>query len=122
MPHVVIRGSLNLATFVSDFEPIQERGTGDRGGDISRADRIFLEHRGANALVECLVVESGRKQPFYIKISVHDSKSTVRVDPICRVERSEGVKELVAQLGARALRATPGGEIDVTNLVLPSTF
>ena len=116
MPHVVIRGTLDLPAFVADFAPILER----TGGDVMRADRIFLENSGTNALVECLVVESRRKQPFYVKISVHDSKSTVRIDPICRIERSSGVKQLVARLGARALHATPGGEIEVTNLVLSS--
>lgn len=122
MPHVVIRGSLDLPGFVAGFEPILDRSPGDGaagGGDVARADRVFLEHSGRNALVECLVVEGGRKQPFYVKISVHDSKSTVRVDPICRIERSAGVKSLVAQLGSRVLRATPRGEIEVTNLVLP---
>jgi len=115
--HVVIRGSLDLQRFAEAFRPILERD----GGDILRADRIFLEASGSNALVECLVVEAGRKQSFYIKIAAHEAKFNVRVDPICRVERSEGVKALVARLGALALAATPEGEVEVTSLVLPSS-
>ena len=117
MPHVVIRGDVDLAAYASRFEPILLR----RGGDVLRADRIYLERGGDRALIEALVVEAGRKQPFYVAISSHDRGSaTLRIDPMSHVERSEGVKALVAELGADLLCKTPGASVEVTNLVLPS--
>jgi hypothetical protein len=72
-------------------------------------------------LIEALCVEAGRKQPFYVKLAVHDRGSaTVRVDPMTHPERSEGVRDLVAHVGALLLRATPGGQTGATNLVLPT--
>ena len=117
MPHVVIRGSVDLAAWARDFEPLLLR----RGGDVLRADRIFLDADGRTALIAALVLEAKRKQPFYVKISAHARGSaTVRVDPLTQVERSDGVKELVAQLGAELLARTPGATVERTNLVLPS--
>lgn len=117
MPHVVIRGSVDLRRYTDEFEPLLVR----RDGDVLRADRIYLERDGRTALVAALVVEAGRKQPFYVRISAHDRGSaTLRVDPATHVERSEGVKALVAALGADLLARTPGARLEVTNLVLPS--
>jgi len=117
VPHVVIRGSVDLAGWARGFEPLLLR----RGGDVLRADRIFLDAGGHTALIEALVLESRRKLAFYVKISAHDRGSaTVRVDPLTHVERSDGVKELVAQIGAELLARTPGATVERTNLVLPS--
>lgn len=117
MPHVVIRGDVDLAAFARDFEPVLDRD----GGDVRRADGIFLEARGRSALVEALVVEAGRKQSFYVRIQAHDSgTATVRIDPLTRPERTEAVQALVARIGADLLRHTPGARVEVTNLVLPS--
>ncbi len=118
MPHVVIRGDVDLRAWAEDFEPLLVR----MGGDVLRADRIYVESAGRAALVAALVVEAGRKQPFYVKISAHDRGSaSLRVDPMTHVERGPGVKALVAELGAELLRRTPGASVEVTNLVLPST-
>ena len=117
MPHVLIRGPVDLAAGARDFEPLLLR----RGADLLRADRIFVDGDGRTALIEALVLESRRKLPFYVKISAHDRGSTtVRLDPVTHVERREGVKHLVAQLAAELLARTPGASVERTNLVLPS--
>jgi len=71
-------------------------------------------------VVEMLVVEAGRKQPFYAKVSLHDRGSaTVRVDPMTHPERSQGVREIVARLAQDLLARTPGARVGATNLELP---
>ena len=118
MPHVVIEGRIDLAAFASQFEPLVQRS----GGDVLRADRVYLE-RGAQALlVESLVVEAGRKLPFYVRISEHARGSvTLRVDPLTHPDRSPGVRELVARIAERLLRFAPQARVVRTNLVLPSS-
>lgn len=117
MPHVVLEGPVDLHAYARDFEPILLR----RGKDVLRADRVFLERERRSLLIEALVVEAGRKQPFYVKVSTHDSGgATVRIDPMTHPERSQAVRDLVAELGADLLRRTPGARLGVTNLVLPS--
>lgn len=112
----MIEGPVDLAAYAREFEPLLVRS----GGDVYRADRVFLEGSGRSALVEMLVVEAGRKQPFYAKISLHDRGSaTVRVDPMTHPERSRGVKEIVARLAQDLLARTPGARVGATNLELP---
>jgi len=117
VPHVVIEGVADLSAFARAWQPFVLR----RGTDILRADHLYLASDARGGLIEALCVEAGRKQPFYVKLAVHDRGSaTVRVDPMTHPERSPGVRDLVAQIGALLLRATPGGRTGATNLVIPS--
>jgi hypothetical protein len=117
VPHVVLEGPVDLARYAVEFEPLLVR----RNGDVLRAHKIFVEREGRALLIEALVVEAGRKQPFYILISGHDRKgASVRVDPLTHPERSAGVRDLVARVGADLLARSPGARVGVTNLVLPS--
>jgi len=118
MPHVVIEGVTDLAAFARGWTPIVLR----HGGDILRADQLLLSQDARACLIDALCVEAGRKQPFYIKLAVHDRGSaTVRIDPMTHPERSEGVRALIAHVGTLLLRATPGGRVGATNLVLPAS-
>lgn len=117
MPHVVLQGTVDLRVYAERFEPLLVR----RAGDVLRCDRVYVERGGRALLLESLVVESGRKLPFYIRISGHDEGgATVRVDPRSHPERGEGVRELVALVASDLLRHCPGANVQVTNLVLPS--
>ncbi len=117
MPHVVIEGDVDLEAWVRDFRPVLLR----RGGDVLRADRVYLDREVRNALVEALAVEGGRKQPFYVKISAHRPRSaTLRVDPLTHPERSAGVREIVSLLARDLLLRTPGARVGATNLVISS--
>jgi hypothetical protein len=112
----VIEGAVDLAAYAAGFEPLLVRA----GGDVLRADRVFLETGGLALLVEALVVEAGRKQPFYVKVSLHDrGAATVRVDPLCHPDRSRGVRALVARVAADLLARTPGARVGAANVELP---
>ena len=117
MPHVVIQGPIDLTAYARDFEPIRML----HGSDVLRADTLYLDRSGRTVLIEALAVEGRRKLPFYIKISAHEGRrATVRIDPQTHPERSEGVKRIVAAVGADLLARTPGSRLERTNLVLPS--
>lgn len=113
----MIEGVADLAAFARAWQPFVVR----RGADILRGDHLYVSDDARACLIEALCVEAGRKQPFYVKIAVHDRGSaTVRVDPMTHPERSDGVRDLIAHVGARLLRATPGGRVGATNLALPT--
>ncbi len=117
MPHVVLEGPVDLRRYAEGFEPIEVRV--DR--DVLRAQRVFVERDGRTLLIEALVVEAGRKQAFYVVVSQHEGTgASVRIDPMTHPERSPGVRDLVAWLGADLLARSPGARIGVTNLVIPS--
>jgi hypothetical protein len=116
MPHVVLEGVVDLKSYAQQFEPIFLRNH----HDVLRADHIFLSRDTRTVLIEALALEAGRKQPFYVKVSAHDrGGATVRIDPMTHPERSEGVRTLVAEIGADLLRRSPGARLRVTNLELP---
>ena len=113
----MIAGAIDLADFARRWTPLVVR----RGSDVLRADQIYLETGARAVLIDATAIESGRKQPFYVKIARHDRGSaTVRVDPMTHPDRTDGVRALVAEIAARLLAATPGAKVETTNLVLPS--
>lgn len=117
MPHAVLEGEIDLAAFAREFEPLLIR----EGGDVLRAEEVYLERDGRALLMAALVIERGRKQSFYVRVSSHERGSvTVRVDPITHPERSKGVRQLVARIVENLLERHPGARLGSTNLVLPS--
>ena len=116
MPHVVIEGSVDLEAYARDFSALLVR----RGSDVLRADEIYRERGGRALIVAALAIESGRKLPFYVKITTHErGTATVRIDPTTPVERSDGVRDLVAQIGADLLARSPGAKLGRANVSLP---
>jgi hypothetical protein len=116
MPHAVIEGDVDLAAWARELPDLLER----RGGDVLRTGEVLVERGGRAVLVEATAVEAGRRQTFYVRVSAQASRATVRIDPLSRVERSEGVRALVALVAADLLARSPGAKLGSSNLVLPS--
>jgi hypothetical protein len=117
MPHVVFDGEADLALWAAAFEPVVVR----EGGDVLRAEQLYLEREARALLLESLVVEAGRKLVFYVRISRHERGSvTIRIDPLTHPERTPAVRRLVAEVAIRLWQRFPELRIRATNLVLPS--
>lgn len=117
MPHAVIEGPLDLAAWAAAFEPLVVR----RGGDVLRTGEVFVERAGRALLVEAVVIEAGRKQPFYVRISSQARGSTsVRVDPHTHPDRTPAVHALVAELVGALLAFAPGARLARGTVVVPS--
>ena len=118
MPHVVIDGHCDLRGYARDLPMLLLRLP---GGDLLRTQAVFVEREGRALLIDALAIESGRKTPFFVRVQAHDDgRLSVRVDPGSQVERTDGVKRIVAEIGADLLAQTTGASVRVTNLVLPS--
>ena len=117
MPHIVLDGEIDLEAWAFGLEPMLIR----EGSDVLRLDHVFVEGRSRQVLLEALVVEAGRKQSFYIKVSRHEGRgATVRIDPLTRPERSPAVRRLVAEVGASLLRRFPDVRVERATVVIPS--
>jgi hypothetical protein len=117
MPHAVIDGPLELAAFAAAFEPLLVR----RGGELLRTGELFVERGGRALLIEALVVESGRKQPFYVRIASQERGSTsVRVDPHTHPDRTPGVHALVGEIVRALLDFAPAARLSRGSVVVPS--
>lgn len=116
MPHVVIEGPVDLEAYAREFEPFVLRS----GHDVIRAGTLYRDRSGRALLLEAVVVEAGRKLPFYLKITSHDRGSvTVRIDPLTHPERSDGVRTLVARIGKELLDRNPGSRVGNSNVLVP---
>ncbi len=119
MPHVVIEGDVDLEEYARSFEPILIRN----GRDVIRASTLYRDQSGRALLLEALVIESGRKLPFYLKLTAHDRGSaTVRVDPLTHPDPSEGVHTLVSRVASDLVELTPGARVRSSSVLVPSAL
>jgi len=117
MPHAVIEGMVDLRAWAAAFEPLHVR----HGGDVLRTGELFVERGGRALLIEAIVVEAGRKQPFYVRISERERGTlNVRVDPHTHPDRTPGVHALVGALVAALLAFAPQARLLRGSAVLPS--
>lgn len=117
MPHAVIEGPLDLAAWAASFAPLLLR----RGSDVLRTGELFAERGGSAWLVEALVIEAGRRQPFYVRIAAQERGSiSVRVDPHTHPDRTPGVHALVGEIVGSLLAFAPGARLLRGSVVVPS--
>ncbi len=112
MPHVVVEGPVSLERLYQDFTPENLR----EGACIIKLRALYLSTTKTDALVECVVVEDGLPQDFYVMLSGRSSGITVRLDPKTDPQKTVGVKRLVALLGQRLKAQDPACAYGVTNL------
>jgi len=112
IPHVVIEGNIETKNIFSELEPlfIKEEGT------IIRSTNSFISSDGSLILVETIVIESGSKNQFFAIINQRDDGIVVRIYPGTDVEKTNGVKRSLAEIGKQILSKFQGTKIGKTNL------
>jgi hypothetical protein len=113
----VIDGEVDLRAYAERFAHLHITKT----RDVLKTEAVYVERAGRALLIQALAVEAGRTQTFYVRVSAQERGASVRIDPLSRPERSEGVKRIVAEIGADLLARSPGAKVRTTNLVLPSS-
>ena len=95
-----------------ELEPvfIKENGT------IIRTTNSFISRDETIILVETLVIEQGSKIQFFAIISQRDDGIVVRIFPGTEIEKTNGVKRSLAELGKQILSKFEGTKISKTNL------
>lgn len=112
MPHVVIEEALDLARACQGIEV----GAVRNGGEILKVVDVYLNRSGHTGLVDCVVVEAGRSQPFFVQLSQKDRQITVRLLPATDPEKTDGVKRLLALIATQLNAASDGSHFGKTNL------
>jgi len=117
MPHALIQAAIDLGAFAAAFGPLLIR----RGNDVLRTGEVFIERSARALLIESLVIESGRKQPFYVRVA-HGQRGSVnvRVDPHTHPDRTPGVHALVGEVVSALLAFAPGARLLRGSVVVPS--
>ena len=95
MPHVVIKGDIDLRRFFEEFEPIYKR----EDGIIFKVKDAFLNPQNTKLLLESIVVEEGIPQSFLVQIKKRSGESvTIKLYPQTDPEKTPGVKKLITFL------------------------
>jgi len=112
VPHVVLKGKIEVAQLFRKLEPFLARSeTG-----VLRTTNAFIDRDEKSILVECLVIEGSKKTQFFTMISGREDGIVVRICPVVEVEKSHGVKKIIAETATQLLRKFAELSIGETNL------
>jgi hypothetical protein len=112
MPHVVIEETLDLGLACQGISLASARS----GGEILKVVDVYLNRSGRTALVDCVVVEEGHSQAFFVQLSQKERQITVRLLPATDPEKTAGVKRLMALIARQIHEAIGGSRFGKTNL------
>ena len=112
MPHVVIEEALDLATACQSIDLAAVRN----GSEILKVVDVFVNRSSRTALVDCVVVENGRSQAFFVQLAQKDRQITVRLLAATDPEKTTGVKRVIALIAKQVHAATAGSRFGATNL------
>jgi hypothetical protein len=112
MPHVVIEEAQDLGAACHSIQLAAVRN----GSEILKVLDVYLNRSAHTALVDCVCVEEGRSQAFFVQLSQKDRQITVRLLAATDPEKTDGVKRILALIAGQVLRATAGSRIGKTNL------
>lgn len=112
MPHVVIEEALDLGIACQSIQLATSRN----GSEILRVVDVYVNRAGHSALVDCVVVEEGRSQAFFVQLSQKDRQITVRLLAATDPEKTDGVKRIMALIAGQVHRAMVGSRFGKTNL------
>ncbi|HXI56154.1 MAG TPA: hypothetical protein VNO55_08850 [Polyangia bacterium] len=112
MPHVVIEEAGDVARACEGIPLAAVRN----GGEILKVVNVYLGRSGHTALVDCVVVEDGRTQGFFVQLSQKERQITVRLLSATDPEKTDGVKRIMALIAQQIQQATAGSRFGKTNL------
>lgn len=112
MPHVVLTGKATIEDIFKELKPLFIRN----GSMILKTSEVYIERNKNAVLVDSLVIEANKKTIFLAMISGRDDGVVVRLYPKVEVEKTDGVRKILAELAKQLLAAFPGLKVGETNL------
>jgi hypothetical protein len=112
MPHVVLLGINDLEAMFLALKPITNR----IDGGILKTSDMYMSRDKTAILIESLAIEGGINRGFLAMVSRRGDGAVVRLYPRNEVEKTPGVKTILALIAKQLLEATPGLKVGETNL------
>ena len=116
MPHVVIEEAPDLGIACHSVKVSVERN----GSEILKVVDFYMNRSGHTALIDCVVVEEGRSQTFFVQLSQKDRQTTVRLLPATDPEKTIGVKRIMALIAKQIRKSYIAGFGFRTEYLRPS--
>jgi hypothetical protein len=111
MPHVIRSGLADLEAAWRELP----HGPWRWGNAVARVEGCYLGRDAVTLLVAGVVIEYGRPLHPIVLVSRGADTTAVHLWPAVPVERTDGVKRLLAQI-ARELAAFGAGDVVTTNI------
>jgi len=112
MPHVKIVGPCRVRDLAAPLGMFAEQ----QPPFVAKIQDTYLSADGERLLLDALVVEGYLRQSFFLLLKNERGGVLIRCHPSSAVQKSEGVKTLIAKLGRRCLELCPDSQIGHTNL------
>jgi len=113
LPHVIMKGRVDLDALAAALEPTVERTP----SGIRKIRDVYRNRSGTALLIETTVVEGGATRAFFSRLDRKDAGTVaLRIDPYCGVERTPGVSRTLAWVSRRIRALAPELTIETTNL------
>ncbi len=112
MPHVVLNGKISVEEIFEKINPIFIRNQ----DTILKTKEAYLEKNKKDILIDSLTIEKGKKTVFLTLISGREDGVVVRLYPQFEVEKTDGVKQVLAELAKQVMQTFPEMHIGETNL------
>ena len=112
MPHVVLKGNIEMENIFQSIKPIfikDEKG-------ILKTQNIYIDRPKKSVLFESLVLEEDKKIQFLGLISKREDGLVIRIYPALEIEKTDGVKKILAKMANNLLEEFPKLSIGETNL------
>jgi hypothetical protein len=112
LPHVVLNGEISVEDIFEKIKPIFIKNQ----NEILRTKEVYIERNKKEVLINSLVIEKNKKAEFLALISGRDDGVVVRIYPQVEVEKTDGVKKVLAELAKQLLQTFPDLHVGETNL------
>ena len=112
LPHVVLNGKASIQNIFEKLEPLFVRD----GTDILRTMELYLERSKNAILIDSLAIEANKKKNFLAIINGRENGVVVRLYPKQEIEKTEGVKRILAEIAKQIVRKFPDFKTAETNL------
>ena len=112
MPHVVLTGEITIKAVFEEIEPFMKR----EQNKILKTSEKYINKDETSILVEALAIEDGNKQGFLVLLGKREDGIVIRLYPETAVEKTEGVKTVLATIAIQLLEKFPDLKIGKTNL------
>jgi hypothetical protein len=112
LPHVVLNGKASIQNIFEKLEPLFVRD----GTDILRTMELYLERSKNAILIDSLAIEANKKKSFLAMITGRENGVVVRLYPKQEIEKTDGVKRILAEIAKQIVRKFPDFKTAETNL------
>ena len=112
MPHVVLTGAIMLRDV---FEKLDSFMIRDEKKILKTSDK-YINSDENSILVEAMAIEDNNKASFLVLLSRREDGLVIRIYPDSNVEKTQGVKKILAKIAKQLLEKFPSLRIGKTNL------